>query len=78
MAVDHIRAESHVLNGSANSPAAGHREVSPPGREKGGLGHAALEQRYLIQQGERSVPDDHRQVLVLQGEDDHTQGRPLS
>ena len=56
---------------------AGHRDVSP-GHEEGGLGHPALEERYLVQEGERRVSDDQCQVLVLQGEDDHTQGGPRS
>jgi len=50
---------------------------SPRREQQGSLGHAALEQRYLVQEGERRLPDDQRQVLVLQGEDDHAQGRPL-
>lgn len=50
---------------------------SPRREQQGGLGHAALEQRYLVQEAERRLPDDQGQVLVLQGEDDHAQGWPV-
>lgn len=69
-----------------SSPAASATETTGPGRRRAILsppqvgrllGHSALKQGDLVQVHHGDVPDDVRQALVQQGEDDDVQRGPL-